>query len=140
MAKFYKLLHLAPCPLLLVPYLLLLAPCPLLLTSCQEGGEARDLFGQWRMDGSDSKYVSFSGSVTLLKELQRGEIYGNFQHIGDSLFMQYYSEKGEQVDTVVVEESFGFRPLNNIRLKIVTLDNDRLVLDKDGQTWRFYKY
>ena len=111
-----------------------------LLTSCQEGGEAGDLFGQWRMDGSDSKYISFSGSVTLIKDLQQGEIYGNFQHMGDSLFMQCYSQKGDSHDTILVEQSFGFKPLDNIRLKVVTIDSDHLVLDKNGQSWRFYKY
>ena len=69
MAKFYKLLAIS---------------CWLLVASCQEGGEAGDLFGQWRMDGSESKYISFSGAVTWLQDLEVGEIYGNFQHQGDS--------------------------------------------------------
>ncbi|MBR2114204.1 MAG: lipocalin-like domain-containing protein [Prevotella sp.] len=125
MVKFYKLLAIS---------------CWLLATSCQEGGDAGDLFGQWRMDGSDSKYISFSGAVTWLQDLEVGEIYGTFQHQGDSLFMQCYSKKGEKSDTIVVEQSFGFSPINNIRLRIVTLDSDNLTLSKDGQTWRFYKY
>ena len=125
MAKFYKLLAIS---------------CWLLAASCQEGGEAGDLFGQWRMDGSESKYISFSGAVTWLQDLEVGEIYGTFQHQGDSLFMQCYSKKGEQKDTIVVEQSFGFKPVNNIRLRIVTLDSEKLVLDKNGQTWNFYKY
>ena len=112
----------------------------LLLFSCQEGREAGDLFGQWRMEGSDSKYISFSGSVTWLQDLEAGEIYGTFQHQGDSLLMQCYSKKGEKKDTAVVEQSFGFKPVNNIRLRIVTLDSDKLVLDRNGQTWNFRKY
>lgn len=110
------------------------------LTSCQEGGDAGDLFGQWRMDGSDSKYISFSGSIVWIKDLKTGDVYGNFQHRGDSLFMQCYSKEGEKNDTIVIEQSFGFRPINNIRLKITTLDSDKFILTKDGQTWRFYKY
>jgi hypothetical protein len=111
-----------------------------LLNACQEGGDAGDLFGQWRLDGSDSKYISFSGSITHLKDIEIGEIYGNFQHQGDSLFMQCYSQKGEKSDTIVVEQSFGFHPINNIRLKVVTLSDNRLVLTKGGQSWNFYKY
>ena len=127
MAKYFK-------------YLISLTSFLLLLTSCQEGGDAGDLFGQWRLDGSDSKYISFSGNVTWLQDLEVGEIYGTFQHLGDSLFMQCYSKKGEKSDTIVVEQSFGFTPINNIRLRIVTLDSDNLTLSKDGQTWKFYKY
>ena len=127
MAKYFK-------------HLILLTSAICLLSACQEGGDAGDLFGQWRLDGADSKYISFSGSVTWLQDLEVGEIYGTFQHQGDSLFMQCYSKKGEKRDTIVVEQSFGFTPVNNIRLRIVTLDSDNLTLSKDGQTWKFYKY
>ena len=134
MAKYFKRFS------LLISYLSSLISFIFLLTSCQEGGDAGDLFGQWRMDGSDSKYVSFSGSVTLLKVLNFNELYGNFQHQGDSLFIQCYSEKGQKQDTLVVEQMFGLQPINNIRLRIVTLDSDKLVLDQNGHTWSFYKY
>ena len=98
------------------------------------------MWGQWQLDGSDSQFISFSGSVTQLKNIGEGEVYGNFQHQGDSLFMQYYSKKGEKTDTIVVEQSFGFRPFNNVRVRIATLDNDHLVLTKDNRTWSFCKY
>ena len=127
MAKYFK-------------HLILLSSAIFLLLSCQEGGEAGDLFGQWRLDGSDSKYISFSGNVTWLQDLEVGEIYGTFQHQGDSLFIQCYSKKGEKRDTIVVEQSFGFTPVNNIRLRIVTLDSDNLTLSKEGLSWKFYKY
>ena len=51
MAKYFKILA--------VSYWLLAIGS---LTACQEGGDAGDLFGQWRLDGSDSKYISFSGA------------------------------------------------------------------------------
>ena len=111
-----------------------------LFTSCQEGGDAGDLLGQWRLEGSDTKYVSFSGSIVWIKSLKENELYGNFQHVGDSLFIQCYSIKGIPEDTMLVEDRFGFRPFNNIRLKIETLSSDRLLLRKDNQTWRFDKY
>lgn len=111
------------------------------LSSCQEGGEAGDLWGQWRMTGSDNNYISFSGSVSLLKDTSKDAmVYGNFQRTGDSLFIQYYSAKELLVDTIAVEQSFGFKPFNNIRVKIEVLDGDVLVLSKDNQTWNFYKY
>lgn len=112
------------------------------LASCQEGGEAGDLWGQWRMTGSDSEYVSFSGSVSLFRNTSSGggEVYGNFQHVGDSLFIQCHSIHGILSDTTMVEETFGFKPFENIRVKIETLDGDILVLSKDGRTWNFYKY
>ena len=120
--------------------IILLTSYIFLLSSCQEGGEAGDLWGQWHQADSDTKYISFSGSITWIKNLNDNEVYGNFQHQGDSLFMQCYSQKGEKTDTIVVEQSFGFSPVNNIRLKIVTLDSDHLVLNKDGRIWSFYKY
>ena len=112
------------------------------LFSCQEGGDAGDLFGMWRLTGSDTHYISFSGSVTRLTELTETRVYayGNFQHEGDSLFIQLFSEKGLKNDTIMVEDSFGFKPFNNIRLRIETLDDDHLVLSKDGRIWSFYKY
>lgn len=110
--------------------------------SCQEGGEAGDLFGMWRLTGSDTQYISFSGSVTRLTEVTetRAYVYGNFQHESDSLFIQLFSEKGLKNDTIMVEDSFGFKPFNNIRMRIETLNDDHLVLSKDGRIWSFYKY
>jgi hypothetical protein len=112
----------------------------LLFSSCQEGREAGDLLGQWRMDHTDSKYISFSGSIVWVKDLKNCNVYGNFQHVGDSLFIQCYSEKAEKADTIMVEESFGFKPFNNIRLKIEQLDNDHITLSKNGKTWIFNKW
>lgn len=121
-------------------YFLLLTLSTILLTSCHEGREAGNLWGQWRMDHSDSKYVSFSGSIVWIKDLNMGNVYGNFQHVGDSLFIQCYSEKAEKTDTTLVEDSFGFKPFNNIRVKIAALDNEQLVITKGSQTWSLHKY
>ena len=126
MAKFFK-------------YIFLLTSSIFLL-SCQEGGDAGDLLGQWRLSGSDTQYISFSGSIVWIKNLKENELYGNFQHVGDSLFIQCYSIKGIPEDTTLVEKSFGFSPFNNIRLKIETLSSDRLQLRRDNQTWSFDKY
>ena len=109
------------------------------LVSCQEGGEAGDLLGQWRLTDTEANYMNISGSVVWLRHYSDG-VYGNFQHVGDSLFIQCYSSSTEPIDTAVVEDSFGFKPFNNIRLKIETLDSDVLLLSKDNQKWSFYKY
>ena len=130
MARFFK--HL----LVLASYLLLLTSS----ISCQEGGEAGDFFGQWRMKGTEGKYISFSGSTTWLKSMGEGDVFGNFQHVGDSLFIQCYSINATPGDTAIVEQAFGWKPINDIRLKINVLDGDNLVVSKGGQTWSFYKY
>ena len=114
--------------------------CMLILSSCQEGGEAGDLFGQWRLAGHDTQYISFSGSITLIRSTDETEVFGNFQHVGDSLFIQCYSIEALSLDTVVVEQTFGFSPFNNIRLRIENINSDRLVLSKDGRIWSFEKY
>ena len=111
-----------------------------LLTSCQEGGDAGDLLGQWRLTGSDTKYVSFSGSLTLLRSINEGEVFGKFQHVGDSLFIQCYSIYGVPSDTALVENSFGFKPFQDIHVKIDALTSSKLVISQDSQTWSFYKY
>ena len=130
MARFFKRL------LALASYLLLLTSS----ISCQEGGEAGDFFGQWRMKGTEGKYISFSGSTTWLKSMGEGDVFGNFQHVGDSLFIQCYSINATPGDTAIVEQAFGWKPINDIRLKIDVLDGDNLVVSKGGQTWSFYKY
>ena len=125
MARFYKIISLFAI---------------ILLTSCEEGREAGDLLGQWRMSGSDTKYISFSGSITSIKDLVEGEVFGNFQHIGDSLFIQCYSKDALPSDTFMIETSYGFKPFKNIRLRIESIDSDNLVLSKGGKIWSFYKY
>ena len=110
------------------------------LSSCQEGNEAGDLLGQWRMSGSDTRYLYFSGSIASFRGINEGEVFGNFQHVGDSLFIQCYSIKEVLSDTLMVEESYGFKPFKNIRVKIESMDGDRLILSKEQQYWSFDKY
>lgn len=119
----------------------LLLVCLLSAAACQEGREAGDLLGQWRRMGSDTQYVSFSGHIVMFHDLSPNRwVYGNFQQQGDSLMMQCGSIKGAKADTLMVEESFGFKPFENIRVRIDRVDSDRLTLSKDGQTWDFYLY
>lgn len=111
-----------------------------LFTSCQEGHEAGDLLGQWRMEGSDSQYISFSGSLTLIRNIGDREVWGHFQHQGDSLYIQCYSVNNAAADTLLVEQLYGFTPFSDIRLRIQTINSDRLVLTKGAKTWNLYKY
>ena len=121
---------------------LLLSTTLLLLFSCQEGGEAGDLLGMWHLSGTDDCYISFSGSIVSVKQATVGdaEVLGNFQHHADSLFLHFYSIKGLQKDTLLVEELFGFRPIHDVRLRIEHLDADRLTVSQNHQSWTFTKW
>ena len=129
-------------------YFLLLTSSIFLLTStlssCQEGGDAGDLLGQWRLEGHDDMYVSFSGTIASFRSISdqqlKGEVFAKFQHKGDSLFMQCTSIKQQKSDTTMVEDGFAMKPFTNIRVKIDVLDGDRLQLSKDNQHWSFEKY
>lgn len=116
----------------------------LLLYSCQEGREAGDLLGQWRLKGSDHQYVAFSGAIVVFRTtntIPTTEVYGNFQHKGDSLYIQCFSkEGGYRQDTLSVEQGFGFRPFHDIRLKVVNLDDDNLMVTQGQQKWHFTLY
>ena len=122
---------------------LLLTSSLFFLFSCQEGSDAGDLLGQWRLNDSEN-YIAFSGSVVVMRAIAQGQIksqiFGNFQRSSDSIFIQCYSIHGEPQDTITVEEGFGFTPFTNIRLKIEKLDADRLMFSKEKQTWNFNKY
>ena len=131
MARFFKSLFTITFSLFTITFTLM---------SCQEGREAGDLLGQWRMVGSDTKYISFSGSITWIRCLPDDEVFGNFQHIGDSLFIQCYSIEGNVADTILVEDTYAFKPFNNIRVKIESLTSDKLIISKNSQNWSFDKY
>lgn len=112
----------------------------LLLTSCQEGGDAGDLLGQWRLESKEDLYVSFSGTITEFRKNTGQFVFAKFQHVGDSLFMQCSSIHKEKKDTTMIENEFGMKPFTNIRVRIDALDDNRLLLSKDGQHWSFEKY
>ncbi len=131
MARFFKSLFTITFSLFTITFTLM---------SCQEGREAGDLLGQWRMVGSDTKYISFSGSITWIRCLPDDEVFGNFQHIGDSLFIQCYSIEGNVADTILVEDTYAFKPFNDIRIKIESLTSDKLIISKDRHIWSFDKY
>ena len=140
MARYFKsIVHSAQ-------FIVLLLAFPLTFSSCQEGREAGDLLGQWRMADSDSKYISFSGSITEFRYVKDGSlrqyVFGNFQHVGDSLFIQCYSINEEQkaTDTELIEDTYEMKPFNDIRVKIEVLDGKHLSLSKNGKMWNFYKY
>ena len=131
MARFFKSLFTITFSLFTITFTLM---------SCQEGREAGDLLGQWRMVGSDTKYISFSGSIAWIRCLPDDEVFGNFQHIGDSLFIQCYSIEGNVADTILIEDTYAFKPFNDIRVKIESLTSDKLIISKNSQNWNFDKY
>ena len=127
-------------------FIIMLFPLALALTlifsSCQEGHEAGDLLGQWKREGADNQYIAFSSNIVLLRSVGQGEVFGNFQHVGDSVFIQCYSINGDEAeaDKQLVEETFDFKPFNNIRLRIATLNGNALVLTSKEKTWNFKAY
>lgn len=125
MARFYKLFAIS---------------CWLVTVSCQEGGDAGDLWGQWRLTDKEDLYISFSGTITQFRKSNGTRVYAKFQHEGDSLFMQCSSIYQEKSDTTMVEDEFGMKPFTNIRVKIDAVDSDRMLLSKDGQQWTLEKY
>ena len=125
MAKFYKLLAIG---------------CWLLAASCQEGRDAGDLLGQWKLMDKEDMYVSFSGTITQFRKNNGQAVFAKFQHVGDSLFIQCSSIYQEKSDTTIIEEEYGMKPFDNIRLRIDVLDGDHLTLSKDGQQWIFMRY
>ena len=84
MAKFYKLLAIG---------------CWLLAASCQEGRDAGDLLGQWKLMDKEDMYVSFSGTITQFRKNNGQAVFAKFQHVGDSLFIQCSSIYQEKSDT-----------------------------------------
>ena len=88
-----------------------------LFTSCQEGGDAGDLLGQWRLTEKTDMYVSFSGTITQFRKNNGQAVFAKFQHVGDSLFMQCSSIYQEKSDTVMVEDEYGMKPFTNIRVQ-----------------------
>lgn len=118
---------------------LLLLPA-VILSSCQEGSDAGSLLGQWRLEGSPTQYLSFSGSVTLLRSVGKAEVFGNFQQHGDSLFLQFHSIYAHPSDTAAVVNLFGPQPIDDIRLKVMTLDGGHLVLGNGQRLWNFCYY
>ena len=121
-------------------WLAVFIPLASLFVSCQEGGDAGDLWGQWRQTDSDEQYISFSGHLVLFRHLTQGEVFGKAQQVGDSLFIQCVSIYSLPKDTAMIEQTYGFKPFTDIRLRVNTLNGDRLVLSKDGRTWTFRKY
>ena len=111
-----------------------------LFTACQEGGDAGELFGQWRLTDKEDMYVSFSGTITQFRKNNGQAVFAKFQHVGDSLFMQCSSTYKQKTDTTMAEDEFGMKPFTNIRVKIDALDSERLLLSKDGRHWTLEKY
>ncbi len=130
---------------LLTSSLFLLTSSLFLLASCQEGRDAGDLLGQWQL--TDSKYVGFSNSIVVFRNVNSivstREVYGTFEHVGDSLFIHCYSiadVNGTPWDIDLIENNFGLKPFGNIRLRIDALEDDLLLLSKDGQRWKLVKW
>lgn len=130
MARYFKLLTTA----------CWLAGALALVTACQEGRDAGDLLGQWRLTDKEGMYVSFSGSIAQFRKDNGTFVFAKFQHTGDSLFLQCSSIHQQQSDTILIENEYGMSPFTDIRLRVDALDDDHLTLSKDGRRWLLEKY
>ena len=122
-----------------------------LFTSCQEGGNAHGGYGSYNSGYYDytslfdEQYISFSGSIVQFHtvtpdNVMNSQIFGKFQHVGDSLFIQCYSINDSQHDIDVVENVFGFYPFNNIRVKIKFVGDNAIQLTDNSHEWILEKW
>lgn len=126
-------------------------------SACQENGDIGDLYGQWKLisrsEGSEHEplaegygyYLSFQGKVVWAKVSydeahSYTDVFGNFQHEGNQLRMQFYQVVSGNSPEAIVSGRFGFEHPEDIRLEICTLDGDRLILSDGQRQWSFEHY
>ncbi len=139
MAKFYKYF----CFVLLF-----------LLTACQNEGDIGSLYGQWKLTNShvngenklfDNIYFSFQGKVVWVKSVNAdnhtyNDVFGNFQHVGDSLLINFVQKSELTTTASLIEERCGFADADNVRVLIRNLDSSELILLDGDNYWNFEKY
>jgi len=125
------------------------------VTSCQNGADIGDLYGQWRLDEAidadgvsflkDGMYLSFQDKVACVKQVNYTshgyqDVFASFLQEGDSLFFHFSSNNHAADDTAMVCRTFRFEPFTNARVHVVKSDAKHLILDKQGICWKFSKY
>jgi hypothetical protein len=130
----------------------------LLPTACTNDGDIGDLYGQWQLtavETSDSVlyapsncFLSFQ-SQTVQSRIVYPEAHvaanvtGNYQHVGDSLLMQFYLVNDDYenltADTLMVRY-YRFPTPRDMRFHILNLDNKKLILARGDALWSFRKY
>lgn len=140
MARFYKLF--------------ILLVFTMLLPSCQNEGDIGDFYGQWSLKTStidknikeyDNLFLSFQGKVVWAKRVNYGshtygDVVGRFEHRGDSLIMSFVQQNEYTSPESLIEEEFGFKDCENVRLLIKSIDASSLVLACGEDLWCFKKF
>lgn len=141
MARFFKYSY-------ILLFILLLFP------SCQNEGNIGDLYGQWVLKKSsvngvtkdhDQIYFSFQGRVVWAKRVDitehlYGDVFGSFVHKGDSLIMTFFQQNEYTSPESLIEEECRFDDVENIRLKIITLNGNTMSVVSRDDFWHFEKY
>lgn len=116
----------------------------LCFSACGPMHEYRHLDGMWQMrhiqyenggaaEQPENTYYSFQLHIINLKKLGRGEYYGSFKYVDDSM---HVSIKGAPVSEMKV---FGMNDTVQ-HFKVETLKSDKLVLKSDYARLEFRKY
>ena len=122
--------------------------------SCQNEGDIGDLYGQWRLSQSSVDdlvkqhvqiYFSFQGKVVWAKRVDiqenaYGDVFGSFVHQGDSLILSFSQQNEYTTPESLIRNECRFVDPENIRLKVVTLNESGLKVMSGDNYWQFEKY
>ncbi len=125
-----------------------------LFAACQNEGDIGSLYGQWLLRNSyvngenklfDNIYFSFQGKVVWVKSVNAdnhtyNDVFGNFQHVGDSLLINFVQKSEQTTTTSLIEERCGFVDADNVRLIIKNLDSSELILSDGDNYWKYEKF
>lgn len=128
------------------------------LTACTNDGDIGDLYGQWQLtsvQASDSSlytptncFLSFQNRTVQTRIVYpeahiAANVTGNYQHVGDSLLMQFYLVNDDfenlTADSLIVRY-LRFTTPQNMRFRIDNLDRKKLILRSGETTWSFRNY
>lgn len=135
----------------------------LVVPSCTNDGDIGDLYGQWQLRQYqrgdsvatfDEAFMSFQNSVVQMQvsnsDAHRSfSIWGNFQHVGDSLFLDFTVTaivKGEMASPPSISDlllqyfALPVDSTNSSRLRILRLDDGKLHLERGGEVWQYRKF
>ncbi len=138
-------------------YLPLLLSLGLAATACTNDGDIGDLYGQWQLTEyslDDTRYrpsqsfLSFQSQTVQARVVytnihSAANLTGNYQHLGDSLLMQFYvlSDNTEQLTADALSlQYYGLATPDDVRLRVEHLDSKTLRLSSGKDYWNFRKY
>jgi hypothetical protein len=138
-------------------YLPLLLSLGLAATACTNDGDIGDLYGQWQLTEyslDDTRYTPSQSFLSFQSQtVQARVVYtnihsaanltGNYQHLGDSLLMQFYvlSDNTEQLTADALSlQYYGLATPDDVHLRVEHLDSKTLRLSSGKDYWNFREY